>query len=66
MDIATAEKIAVLGQRIVGLQVQMKELLAKPISEAQKEAVNLGHQMSIDEFQERINALEMGEPDPWG
>ena len=61
-----AEKIAGLEERIAGLQSQMDTLLAKPISEAQKEAVTLGHQMSINEFQERIDALKNGEPDPWG
>ena len=61
----TTEKIAGLENRIAGLKAQMAALLAKPISEAQKEAVTLGHQMSIDEFQERIDALKSGEPDPW-
>ena len=60
-----SEKIAGLENRIAGLKAQMTALLAKPISEAQKEAVTLGHQMSIDEFQERIDALKSGEPDPW-
>ena len=60
-----AEKIAGLEERVAGLQAQMNALLAKPISEAQKEAVTLGHQMTIDEMQERIDALKSGEPDPW-
>ena len=60
-----AEKIAGLEERIAGLQSQMNALLAKPISEVQKEAVALGHQMTIEEFQDRIDALKRGEPDPW-
>jgi len=62
----TNEKIAGLESRVEELRLQMNALLAKPISEAQKEAVRLGHQMTIDEIQGRIDALKRGEPDPLG
>ena len=60
-----AEKIAGIEERIAGLQAQMKTLLGRSISEEQKQAVALGHQMTIEEFQDRIDALKRGEPDPW-
>jgi uncharacterized protein with PhoU and TrkA domain len=60
-----AEKIAGLENRVEQLRLQMKRLLQVASNEAQKEAVTLGHQMTIGEFQERIDALKNGEPDPW-
>jgi beta-phosphoglucomutase-like phosphatase (HAD superfamily) len=61
----TTEKIAGLENRVEQLRLQMKRLLQVASTPAQKEAVTLGHQMTIDEFQERIDALKGGEPDPW-
>jgi len=61
----TTEKIAGLENRVEQLRLQMKRLLQVASNEAQKQAVTLGHQMTIDEFKERIDALKSGEPDPW-
>jgi len=61
----TTEKIAGLENRVEQLRLQMKRLLQVASNEAQKQAVTLGHQMTIDEFKERIAALKSGEPDPW-
>jgi hypothetical protein len=60
-----AEKIAGLENRAEQLRLQMKRLLQVASTPEQKEAVTLGHQMTIQEFQERIDALKSGEPDPW-
>jgi hypothetical protein len=62
----TTEKIAGLESRVEQLRFQMKRLLQVASTEEQKQAVTLGHQMTIDEFQQRIDALKSGETDPWG
>jgi hypothetical protein len=60
-----AEKIAGLENRVEQLRLQMKRLLQVASTPEQKEAVSLGHQMTIGEFQDRIDALKSGESDPW-
>jgi hypothetical protein len=62
----TTEKIAGLESRVEQLRLQMRRLLQVASTDEQKKAVTLGHQMTIDEFQERIDALKGGLPDPWG
>ena len=64
----TAEdKIKHLESRIAGLTSQMEMLLTTPgLTAAQREAVISGHQMTIDEFNERLAALRVGQPDPYG
>jgi hypothetical protein len=59
-------KIKQIEDRIAGLKAQMERLLATPLTPAQREAVVMGHQMTIDEFNERLDALRKGEPDPYG
>jgi hypothetical protein len=61
----TTEKIAGLESRVESLRLQMKRMLQVAITPEQKEAIALSHKMTIDEFQERIDALKRGEPDPW-
>jgi hypothetical protein len=52
--------------RVAQLQKQMDGLLSTPgLTAAQKEAVTLGHKMTIDELQTRIDALKAGQPDPF-
>jgi hypothetical protein len=61
----TTEKIAGLERRIEQVRLQMNRLLQVAIDESQKRAVTLGHQMTIEEFQSRIDALKAGQPDPF-
>jgi len=61
-----AEKIAGIENRVEQLRLQMKRMLQVASTEAQKQAVLHGHQMAIEEMQERIDALKSGESDPWG
>jgi polysaccharide deacetylase 2 family uncharacterized protein YibQ len=58
--------IETLELRVAQIKNQMEALLQIASTDAQKQAVTLGHQMTIDEIQTRINALKAGESDPWG
>lgn len=61
----TADKIAGLEKRIAEIQGQQKRLLQVASTEAQKQAVSIGHELAVGEIQERIDILKRGEPDPW-
>jgi len=61
----TVEKIAGLERRLEQVRLQMNRLLEVAIDESQKRAVSFSHQMTIDEFQSRIDALKAGQPDPF-
>ncbi len=56
-----------LELRVAQLKNQMDGLLSTPgLTAAQKEAVTLGHRMTIDEIQSRLDSLKRGEADPLG
>jgi hypothetical protein len=61
----TKEKIAGIEKRMEAIKFQMTRLLQVAANEEQKQAVNLGHQMALEEMQNRIEALRSGESDPW-
>lgn len=51
-------EIKALEERVANLKAQMQMLLDRPnITQAQRDAVNLGHGMIIEEIEERLAAL---------
>lgn len=61
-----SEKISALEKRIAKLREQMDYLLSTPgLTPSQRDAVTTGHQMNIDEIEDRISHLKRGLPDPY-
>ena len=59
-------EIKALEERVANLKAQMQMLLDRPdITQAQRDAVSMGHGMMIEEIEERLACLRSGKPDPF-